>query len=372
MVDDLRLTEVLQRAGDEIELPDDAFERVLAAAGETQGGAAEGSPARRSRARLLLTAAAAVAVISAGVVVAQGGITGERSKLDAIVTDNGGVSVDGSGLVDGSPDGGSGAGTGGSDDGFSPGLAPGVPGAPMPSPAARVPNSAGAPLRDTARIVRTGTSSLEVDEGKFAATMAALTRLANAVNGYVAASATSENDDRPSGSVTLRIPGESFDRVVADVRGLGDVIALTVNATDVTAEFTDLEARLKALKATRSQFVTLLSKATKIGEILEVQTRINDIQVQIEQTEGKLRLLDSQTSYGSLKVEVYESGDVLVQRIDEPSRFGRAWDDSVDGFLSGVAALVSAAGPILLIVLCLLAFAVLGRIAYRLTRRRLV
>jgi hypothetical protein len=360
MVDDVRLTEVLQRAGNEIEIPEDAFERVLAAAGEGRAGGADARPvrARRSRGRLLVAAAAGVAVVSVGVIAVQQASTRSYDLTSGPAVRRGGRVLPQDQVVDGEASFDSGTG-GGGDLGLTP----------VPTAAPRAP---GGPAGDAAKIVRTGTTSLEVDEGKFAATMAALTRLADTVNGYVAASATSENDDRPSGSVTLRIPGESFDRVVADVRGLGDVIALTVNAQDVTAEFTDLESRLKALTATRSQFVTLLSKATKVGEILEVQTRINDVQVQIEQTQGRIRLLGSQTSFGSLKVEVYESGDALVQGIGERSRFGRAWDESVDGFLSGVAALVSATGPVLLILLCLLVVAVIARVAYRLTRRRLV
>lgn len=377
MVDELRLTEVLHRAGDTIEIPDGAFERVLAAAGE-QGLPAEPPPrpVRRLRDHRLLAVAAGLAVLLTGVVVVQR--TGYTRNSTALLSDNTSP-ASGAGSGDGNQ-----LGTGGSvdvdDDAVvvAPRTGGGTsagnqarPSAAPPAPAA--PGAAvGAPARDSVRIIRTGAASLEVDEGDFAKTMAAITRLAGTVDGYVAATTTSESDDRPSGSITLRVPGESFDRVVADIRGLGDVISLTSSAADVSAEYTDLEARLRALTATRSQFVTLLSKATKIGEILEVQTRINDVQTQIEQIQGKLRLFDDQTSLGSLKVEVYESGDALALRIEEDSRFGRAWDESVDGFLSGVANIVAAAGPTLLVVLCLLVLFVAARIGYRLLRRRLV
>lgn len=342
MVDELRLTDALRRTGDSFDVPEDAFERVLAQAGELRPSTRQPSRAetRAGRVRRLLAAAAGVAVLLGGVSVWDNRVTDKAENADMAVSGSGSRG-------DGS--------TGGSLlEGEAPVDAPVRPGT--------------APGRDTARIVRTGTASLEVDEGRFAATMAALTRLAGSADGYVSGSMSSETDDRPSGSVTLRVPGERFDQVVADVRGLGDVLALTVTAQDVTVEHTDLEARLRALQATRSQFVTLLSKATRVGEVLEVQTRINDIQVQIEQTQGKIRLLDSQTAYGSLKVEVYESGDALTQRPGDRSRLRRAWDESVDGFVGGVAWLVSVAGPVLLILIV----GVGARFAYRLTRRRLV
>jgi hypothetical protein len=344
MVDELRLTEVLRRAGDSFDVPDYAFERVLAQAGELRPSTPRESRtvARATRVRQLLAAAAGVAVVLGAVSFVQNRVT---STHDTAKTESAG-----SGLRS------DGAGGGAPLDEEAPGSAPVRPGTPA------------APARDAARIVRTGSASIEVDEGRFATTMAALTRLADSVDGYVSGSVSSEAGDRPSGSVTLRVPGDRFDQVVADVRGLGEVLALKITAQDVTAEYTDLEARLRALQATRSQFVTLLSKATRIGEVLEVQTRINDVQVQIEQTQGKIRLLEGQTAYGSLKVEVFESGDVLARRVDDGSRLGRAWDASVDRFVGGVAWLVSVAGPLLLILLVLVG----GRFAYRLTRRRLV
>jgi len=226
------------------------------------------------------------------------------------------------------------------------------------------------PLTDTAKVVKTGSAQIQVRKGAVGPTMDRLNTLAVGVRGYVAETKTNEGDS-PSGSATLRVPVNTFEDVVSQVRKLGTVQSVDTHGQDVTAQYTDLQARLSALIATRDQLNTVLRKATSIGDILSVQDRINQVQTQIEQLQGQQKVLDDQTSYASLAVSVSQEG-TPIGAPHEPSGIAKAWNDARHGFTSGLETIIAGSGTALVLLLCGVALFFLGRWAWIVLRRRLV
>ena len=81
---------------------------------------------------------------------------------------------------------------------------------------------------DSAKVIRTGSLDLEVRDGAFQSTVDRITAQAVGLGGYIAEATTSESGDSPSGAITVRVPGESFDQLLSDLRKLGDVKAVSV------------------------------------------------------------------------------------------------------------------------------------------------
>lgn len=259
---------------------------------------------------------------------------------------------------------GSGAASGGSSAGA---------GAPTPSPAARPAPSAVAPLPDSARVIRTGSLELEVEARRFDAAVERITSTAVGLGGYVAESTTSESDDVPHGAITLRVPASSFDQLVLEVRKLGDVKAVTSKGTDVTAQFTDLAARLSALSATRDRLFEVLRGARNVGDIIAVQDRITGVQTEIEQLQGQQRLLEDQASFGTLSVTLGEPGAERTEAPPETDEgLGAAWREARRRFGDSLEGLVSWSGSAALVLLVLLVLGVLARLAWVRWRRLLV
>ena len=176
-----------------------------------------------------------------------------------------------------------------------------------------------------------------------------------------------------TGTVVLRVPEPTFGTVVTQVQRLGRTTSVSTTATDVTSQYVDLQARITALQASRQQYLTIMAQASSIGDILAVQSQLDTLQSQIEQLQGQLNLLNSETTYGALTVSLSEAGHTPPPPAPHPSSgLGRAWSASVHGFVSGFEWLLRIAGPTLFILLCLAALAVLGRWAWRATRRRML
>jgi hypothetical protein len=225
-----------------------------------------------------------------------------------------------------------------------------------------------------ARIEQTGSLDLTVARGALSSTMDKLTSLASAYGGFVANSQTQSSGSAaspPSGTVTLQVPVADFSSLLTQAKSLGKTSALTTKATDVTGQYVDLQSRISALEASRQQYLTILARASSVGDVLAVQAQLDNLQSQIEQLQGQLGVLGSETNYSTLTVSVTEAGRPHHHRSPPAAVSGaaKAWHDSVHGFAVGVDGIIRLAGPALFALLCLAALVLGGRFTWRRLQR---
>jgi flagellar biosynthesis chaperone FliJ len=225
-------------------------------------------------------------------------------------------------------------------------------------------------FQDSAKIVKTGSVALIVPDGKVSPVVDDITRKLKGQGGYIASSKSQEYGDSPSSSLTIRMPVGNFESVVDLVRREGKVDSSSLSGQDVTAQYTDVSAQIRSLAAARSRFLLILSRANTIGETLSVQQQVDNVQQQIDQLTGRLRVLQNQTSMGTLTVTVSEKAKAVA--VHEQSGLSRAWHNAKHGFTSGVEALVSKSGRGLLVLLVAAVCLVLARFGWRFARRRMV
>ena len=220
----------------------------------------------------------------------------------------------------------------------------------------------------SAKIEQTGSLGLAVGRGALSKTMTELSNLATAFGGFVANSQTQSGagtGGAPYGTITLQVPVQNFSAALRQAQSLGKTTSLSTKATDVTGQYVDLQSRIAALEASRQQYLTILSKATTVGDVLAVQAQLDTIQSQIEQLQGQLQVLDSETSYSSLTVTASE-GTPPPRPVPLPeSGLVRAWHDGIGGFVGDVEGLIRVAGPVFFTLLCLAALVLGGRALWR-------
>jgi len=119
-------------------------------------------------------------------------------------------------------------------------------------------------------------------------------RIAQEMGGYV---------QRIQGdAVTIRVPAERFQAAVERLEALGQVSHREVEATDVTDEYVDLQARLKNAQAVRERLVALLQKAEDVKSALEVEKELNRVGAEIEQLQAKIEVLKNRVAYSTITV----------------------------------------------------------------------
>ncbi len=134
---------------------------------------------------------------------------------------------------------------------------------------------------------------------------------------------------RQTATVTLRVPADSYDSVLRQIRGIAkEVKAESSDASEVTEEYTDLQARLRNLQSIEQQYLQLLGKAQSIQDILTVQDRLNSVRGEIEQVQGRINLLNDLTDMATITVNLAPPSTPAQE---EPAGHGwarEAWDDA--------------------------------------------
>jgi hypothetical protein len=110
---------------------------------------------------------------------------------------------------------------------------------------------------------------------------------------------------RSASTVTVRVPAAEFFAVLDGLRKVGTVTDEQVNAQDVTKRVFDIELRLQTADESRKRLMEILKSATKIEDILRIETEIRRLTDEIEAMKGELRNLGDQIAFSTLTVAFY-------------------------------------------------------------------
>ncbi len=152
-------------------------------------------------------------------------------------------------------------------------------------------------------IIKTGSIRLQVTD--LDAAIVATSDTMHSFGAYLSGSERSRGDGYSLGSVTYRVPAARFEDALAAVRKMGKkVVSEHTETTPVGGQIVDLQARIDNLKASEKAVQEIMAKATAINDVLAVESRLSDIQGQIEQLTAQLTSISDQATYSTLTIEL--------------------------------------------------------------------
>jgi Domain of unknown function (DUF4349) len=128
-------------------------------------------------------------------------------------------------------------------------------------------------------------------------------------------------------NLVLQIPAERFRSVYGQVLGLGEVLAKSLSARDVTEEFLDVELRLAQAKAMRDRLLALIQRASSQSEKLRLLREVERLSKDIELMEARMARLRTLVEYSRLALSV-EGRKALDGRAAQELR-GFEWINSI-------------------------------------------
>ncbi|MDR6845149.1 DUF4349 domain-containing protein [Flavobacterium granuli] len=133
--------------------------------------------------------------------------------------------------------------------------------------------------------------------------------------------------------ITVRIPSDNFDSFIKNIlTGVAYFDNKEINSQDVTEEYIDIDARLKAKKKLENRYLELLAKATKISEMLAIEAQLSTIREEIEAKEGQLRYMQNQVSLSTITIEFYKT---IAEESGITISYGaKIWNAFKSGFYS--------------------------------------
>ena len=192
------------------------------------------------------------------------------------------------------------------------------------------------------KIVKTADLGLRSEEVRESAARAQ--QLAAAAGGTVLSSQVYRNGDSVTADLILSVPSGEFERVLDELRGLGQKVTTdSVSGQDVTEEYVDLQSRERNLRATEESLLRLYDRAENVEEALSIQRELTTVRGEIELVQGRIKYLDQRSAYSQITLNIqpvtspppkptWEPGEVVEQ----------AWDASLAVLQVMATAIISA------------------------------
>ena len=225
------------------------------------------------------------------------------------------------------------------------------------------------------KLVRTDSLGLIVKTP--AETAEKIIRIAQGAGGFLVTSNVNGGADATSAFLSIRVPGEKFDEVRAQIRKLSFRIeSESIDAQDLTQQYVDHEAPLRNLRAQEQQYLGILRKATTVKETLEVSDKLNEVRGAIEEKQAEFEVLSKQVETVAINITLRTEADAQV--------FGLNWRplcqlkiaareglDGLGGYAASMTAFLFYLPTILLWLFTILAGAAVGWRILKWAARRL-
>lgn len=162
-------------------------------------------------------------------------------------------------------------------------------------------NSTPVPSADTRKLIAKGNVEIKVKPENVDSIYNNINALIKKHNGYK----SSEKQNEFRYSVSASIPSASFEDFTDALNKVGGKMSdKSINVQDVTDAYTDLISEIKSKEVALEQYRVLLKRANKISEIIEIQTKIDYIQNDIDVMNGRRINIDRKVAYSVVDIDL--------------------------------------------------------------------
>lgn len=162
------------------------------------------------------------------------------------------------------------------------------------------------------KVVKNGDLSLKIDNADEA--QKKIREIAKNNGGEIFASNFYQNGNHiKSGTITVKVPVTSFEKTLSEIKGVASlVLRESTSGQDVTEEYTDLQAQLRNAIVEEQTFTRILDQAQKIDDVLAVTRELSRVRGTIEQLQGRMKYLDSQTDMSTISIALTENQNITI------------------------------------------------------------
>ena len=112
---------------------------------------------------------------------------------------------------------------------------------------------------------------------------------------------------QPTSVLTFKIRPEDFQTALAALGAIGEIRSQEVSANDVTERVVDLESRITTATTSVSRLRALLSDATDIKAVVELEAELLARETELETLRGSLRTLQDQVALATIVLTLTEA-----------------------------------------------------------------
>ena len=207
-------------------------------------------------------------------------------------------------------------------------------------------------------------SDVTVETTEFDATVGSIAGLVEGCGGWIESSSVSGSNyyqkargtaSTRDASYTLRIPSSRFSEVMERLSELGNVPYSHIYTENVTSQYYDAQARLKAYQTQEERLLEMMELAESVEDVIIIEDRLTELRYQIESIQSSLNNWDRRVSYSTIHLTVEEVREYTPVEKGNPS-YGeellQALKDGLENageFVKNLLVLLVEALPVLLI-----------------------
>ncbi|WP_420036259.1 DUF4349 domain-containing protein [Streptomyces sp. cg28] len=172
--------------------------------------------------------------------------------------------------------------------------------------------------------------------------------------------------------VTLRVPQESYEKVIGQLAGTGRLLSRNQSAQDVTDQVVDVDSRVASQRASVARVRELMDKATQLSDVVALEGELSSRESALEALLAQQSSLKDRTTMSTISLKLSEAPPAAAGDKDDD---GPGFLDALSGgwgafvtFLTWVGIVLAAVLPFAALV-ALLALLWLRVVRPRLPRR---
>jgi hypothetical protein len=199
-----------------------------------------------------------------------------------------------------------------------------------PSTSAASPAS-GTSLTQDRSVVREARQVVRVEASAVAASAGRVSEIVADHGGYLDASSVSETGSSPRADFAIVVPSDRLDATIAAIGRIGKPVELERMTSDVTAQRSSIDDRLRDLRADRSAVRLQLARATDADRRASKRRELRVLSSRVARLEAEQRELRQRVDTARLSLQLVTSDDgAAASPTGDDDRWGlsTAWHDA--------------------------------------------
>jgi hypothetical protein len=201
-------------------------------------------------------------------------------------------------------------------------------------------------------------ANLTMEVKSYADAYTEIQNLIHLSGGYIVQFTEQTTGSERSGTFTIKVPAGDFNGFLERIEDIPSVsLNRSMNAQDVSEEYVDLEARLKAKQLVESRYMKYMEQASRAEDLIRYTNELAAIQEDIERFKGRMRYLEQNVSFSTVELRVYERVEASILNAGQNAgglaeRMGAALQGSLHVLVTmaeGVMIVVAAAIPVIVV-----------------------
>jgi len=110
--------------------------------------------------------------------------------------------------------------------------------------------------------------------------------------------------------ITLKVPSKDYDKIIDNLKEVGDIVYFSENLVDRTQNYQDYEAYIRTYNLEKERVEKLLEKATDVKDILQIENKLFEIQRKIDSYKQQLKRVEDDVEYSTIRFSLIEKPSV--------------------------------------------------------------